>query len=68
MNLVKPGKENQGATPITLDIPKDTTRLKKHISSVMDRISKGGRIADGKNAIEGEFILSVWHACSTILP
>ena len=53
-SLAKPGKENQGATPITLDVPKDTTRLKKHISSVMDRISKGGRIVDGKNAIEGE--------------
>ena len=54
-SLAKPGKENQGATPITLDVPKDTTRLKKHISSVMDRISKGGRIVDGKNAIEGTY-------------
>ncbi len=57
-SLAKPGKENQGATPISLDVPKDTTRLKKHISSVMDRISKGGRIADGKNAMEGNNIES----------
>ncbi len=44
----------QGATPITLDAPKDTVRLKKHISSVMDRVSKGGRISDARNVMGGE--------------
>ena len=53
-SLAKPGKENQGATPISLDAPKDTVRLKKHISSVMDRVSKGGRISDTRNAMGGE--------------
>lgn len=44
--LAKPGRENQGATPITLDPPKEITRLKKHVSSVMDRITRGGKIQD----------------------
>ena len=52
-SLAKPGKENQGATPISLKSAKDTTRLRKHISSVIDRINKGGRISDAKNPIEG---------------
>ena len=52
-SLAKPGKENQGATPISLKSAKDTTRLRKHISSVIDRINKGGRISDTKNPIEG---------------
>ena len=47
-SLAKPGKENQGATPITLDPPKDTVRLKKHISSVMDRVAKGIKISDAE--------------------
>ena len=51
--MAKPGKENQGATPISLKSAKDTTRLRKHISSVIDRINKGGRISDSKNPIEG---------------
>jgi Bardet-Biedl syndrome 9 protein len=45
-SLAKPGRENQGATPITLDPVKETTRIKKHVSSVMDRITKGGKLAD----------------------
>ena len=52
--MAKPGKENQGATPISLKSAKDTTRLRKHISSVIDRINKGGRISDSKNPIEGK--------------
>ena len=40
-SLAKAGKENQGATPITLELGKDTTRIKKHISSVIDRVTKG---------------------------
>ena len=44
--LAKPGRENQGATPISLDYPKEITRLKKHVSSVMDRITRGGKIQD----------------------
>jgi hypothetical protein len=51
-SLAKAGKENQGATPITLEQAKDTTRIRKHISSVIDRVTKGGRIADNKNRIE----------------
>ena len=43
---------NQGATPITLELAKDTTRIKKHISSVIDRVSKGSRISDEKNKLE----------------
>lgn len=45
-SLAKPGRENQGATPITLEPVKETTRIKKHVSSVMDRITKGGKIVD----------------------
>ena len=56
-SLAKPGKENQGATPISLKSAKDTTRLRKHISSVIDRINKGGRISDAKNPIEGMSIV-----------
>ena len=33
----QPGRENQGATPITLDAVKETSRIKKHVSSVVDR-------------------------------
>ena len=33
----QPGRENQGATPITLDPVKETSRIKKHVSSVVDR-------------------------------
>ena len=51
-SLAKAGKENQGATPITLEPAKDTTRIKKHISSVVDRITKGSRISDDKNRME----------------
>ena len=51
-SLAKVGKENQGATPITLDVAKDTSRIKKHVSSVIDRITKGNRIQDDKNRIE----------------
>ena len=51
-SLAKAGKENQGATPITLELAKDTTRIKKHISSVIDRVSKGSRISDEKNKLE----------------
>ena len=51
-SLAKVGKENQGATPITLDVAKDTSRIKKHVSSVIDRITKGSRIQDDKNRIE----------------
>jgi len=52
-SLAKAGKENQGATPLTLEPPRDTVRLKKHVSSVMDRVAKGGRVDDGRNAISG---------------
>ena len=45
-SLAKPGRENQGATPITLEVSKETTRVKKHISSVMDRLTKGGKLDD----------------------
>lgn len=51
-SLAKAGKENQGATPITLEAAKDTSRIKKHVSSVVDRITKGTRIADDRNKIE----------------
>jgi hypothetical protein len=53
-SLAKAGKENQGATPITLETAKDSTRLRKHISSVMDRVVKGGRVHDNKNPVEGK--------------
>merc|ERR1712126_327464 len=45
-SLAKQGRENQGATPISLEPVKETTRIKKHVSSVMDRITKGGKIVD----------------------
>ena len=45
-SLAKPGRENQGATPITLEPAKETSRIKKHVSSVMDRITKGGKLED----------------------
>ena len=45
-SLAKPGRENQGATPITLEEAKETSRIKKHVSSVMDRITKGGKLVD----------------------
>ncbi len=51
-SLAKAGKENQGATPITLEMGKDTSRIKKHISSVIDRVTKGSRISDDKNKLE----------------
>lgn len=51
-SLAKVGKENQGATPITLEPAKDTSRIKKHVSSVVDRITKGTRITDDRNKIE----------------
>ena len=51
-SLAKAGKENQGATPISLELATDTTRIKKHISSVIDRVSKGSRISDEKNKLE----------------
>ena len=57
--MAKPGKENQGATPISLKSAKDTTRLRKHISSVIDRINKGGRISDTKNPIEGKMSIPI---------
>ncbi|XP_023334277.1 protein PTHB1 isoform X1 [Eurytemora carolleeae] len=44
--LAKAGRENQGATPITLEYPKEISRLKKHVSSVMDRINKGSKVQD----------------------
>ena len=52
--LAKVGKENQGATPITLEVAKETSRIKKHVSSVIDRITKGSRIQDDKNRIEAQ--------------
>ena len=70
--MAKPGKENQGATPISLKSAKDTTRLRKHISSVIDRINKGGRISDSKNPIEGKMsipiilVTLVWEKTYTI--
>jgi len=45
-SLAKPGRENQGATPITLEPVKETSRIKKHVSSVVDRITKGGKLDD----------------------
>ena len=53
-SLAKVGKENQGATPITLEVAKETSRIKKHVSSVIDRITKGSRIQDDKNRIEAQ--------------
>lgn len=50
--MAKAGKENQGATPITLEAAKDISRIKKHISSVVDRITKGSRIEDERNKLE----------------
>ena len=35
-----------------MDVAKDTSRIKKHVSSVIDRITKGNRIQDDKNRIE----------------
>ena len=35
-----------------MELAKDTTRIKKHISSVIDRVSKGSRISDEKNKLE----------------
>ena len=64
--MAKPGKENQGATPISLKSAKDTTRLRKHISSVIDRINKGGRISDSKNPIEGK--ISIQLVLVTLAP
>ena len=52
-SLAKAGKENQGATPITLETAKDSSRIRKHISSVIDRVAKGARIGDHKNPVEG---------------
>ena len=37
MLTTQPGRENQGATPITLEPVKETSRIKKHVSSVVDR-------------------------------
>ena len=51
-SLAKPGRENQGATPITLEVSKEITRVKKHISSVMDRLTKGGKLEDINIATE----------------
>ena len=56
-SLAKAGKENQGATPITLDLAKDTNRIKKHISSVIDRVTKGSRISDDKNKLESASLM-----------
>ncbi len=58
-SLAKAGRENQGATPITLEAPKDTVRLKKHVSSVMDRVAKGGKISDGRNAVAATALLDL---------
>ena len=45
-SLAKPGRENQGATPISLETSKETSRVKKHVSSVMDRLTKGGNLTN----------------------
>ena len=45
-SLAKPGRENQGATPITLEVSKETSRVKKHVSSVLDRLTKGGNLTN----------------------
>ena len=64
-SLAKPGRENQGATPITLEPAKETTRIKKHVSSVMDRITKGGKIVDLTIAPESSpFVTEVTHTDS----
>ena len=64
-SLAKAGRENQGATPITLDPAKETTRIKKHVSSVMDRITKGGKIVDLTIAPESSpFVTEVTHTDS----
>ena len=52
-SLAKPGRENQGATPISLEQAKETSRIKKHVSSVMDRITKGGKGAFVHSLIRG---------------
>ena len=62
IDALQPGRENQGATPITLEPVKETSRIKKHVSSVVDRwenidksnngnccycrITKGGKLDD----------------------
>ena len=45
-SLAKTAKESTGqtATATTLQMPADTQKLKKHISMVCDRLSKGARL------------------------
>ena len=44
---MQPGRENQGATPITLEPVKETSRIKKHVSSVVDRWENIGKSNNG---------------------
>ena len=57
--LARPGRENQGATPITLQPAAETTRIKKHVSSVLDRVTKGGKIRDIETTPESSPFLLV---------
>ncbi|XP_076329618.1 protein PTHB1-like [Tachypleus tridentatus] len=41
--LARPGKEMHASTP-SLTIPKDIVKLKKHISTLVDRVNKGGHL------------------------
>ena len=48
MLTTQPGRENQGATPITLEPVKETSRIKKHVSSVVDRWPNATRVRTGR--------------------
>lgn len=52
--LAKPGKD-QAPMPASMKMPKDTTRLKKHIALVVDRLGKGSHVlAKDGSAPKGE--------------
>jgi Bardet-Biedl syndrome 9 protein len=50
-SLAKASKTSQHPAPITLEPMKDIARLKKHISSALDRISKGSHRLERKDNV-----------------
>ena len=50
--LAKVQKQSTSATAPKLEMPGDTKKLKKHITIVCDRLSKGARIANGGRRAE----------------
>lgn len=64
--LAKSGKDPQRSAPLTLEPLKDTIRLKKHIASVLDRLSKGVQLNEKKeeNREKSEYLS---HILSMVL-